>query len=370
MSTCAYTTSFLGCLVTLALFARYVLFADAGTVSKICFLIPALVVGCIPLLVGYNFENIFGKFYPVYRYGLYFIFIGAVILLTVTVIRDVLWLIGAKSGWFSPYSFHGHLKVDLYTLGLSLLLAAWALFEGVKVPAVKNVTIASEKISENKTIVVLSDLHIHRVLCPYKIRHIVARTNALKPDIILLAGDIIDDDTSRVADITALLKNLKAKDGIYFVTGNHEFYAGYQETVSALKELGFKFLENDGVSLGEIYLAGIPDTFTGQTYGKNADIKQAFIGARPGQYRLLMSHTPTDFKGANNFDLEIAGHTHGGQIFPFHIFTKLHNKYLSGLYPMDNNASVYVSNGAGQWGPQMRFLAPSEITVLNLVKEN
>ena len=79
-----------------------------------------------------------------------------------------------------------------------------------------------------------------------------------------------------------------------------------------------------------------------------------------------MSHTPVDFGKDNIFDLEVSGHTHGGQIFPFHVLAKLHNRYLAGLYQMENGAQIYVTRGAGQWGPQMRFLAPSEITVIRL----
>ena len=162
------------------------------------------------------------------------------------------------------------------------------------------------------------------------------------------------------------MKGLKAKEGIYFVTGNHEFYAGYKPTVETLKKLGFTFLENGGVSLEDIYIAGIPDTFSGHFYGKNADLEKTFAESGDNRYRILLSHTPTDFGRQNNFNLEISGHTHGGQIFPFHILTLLHNKYLAGLYKRENNAHIYVTRGAGQWGPQMRFLAPSEITVIKL----
>ena len=176
----------------------------------------------------------------------------------------------------------------------------------------------------------------------------------------------MDDDVSKIAPITELLKGLKAKQGIYFVTGNHEFYTGYYTTTNALNQLGFKFLENDGVSLGDIYIAGIPDTFSGKYYGKEVDLSKAFAAAQDGQFRLLISHTPTKFKDASAFDLEVSGHTHGGQIFPFHFFAKLHNQYLSGRYDLGNSSQIYVSNGAGQWGPQMRFLAPSEITLINL----
>ena len=366
MYTCAVTTSFLGCLATLFLYFRYILFASIGLPYKIICLVLFLLIGCIPLFVEYSFEDILGKFYPFYRYTLYFIYIGAVILLTLTVIRDALWFICSKFDLCPAISWHMPLKANLYTVMIALLFTVWALYEGTKTPKINTVTLSSPKISQDMTVAVLSDLHIHRVICPQKIKNIIAKTNAQNPDIILLDGDIIDDNPQKVAAITALLKDLKAKYGIYFVTGNHEFYAGYQATVNALQNLGFTLLENNSAVINNIYLAGIPDTFTGEAYGKNADIKQAFNKAQNHQYKILMSHTPTDFKDSNVFDLEISSHTHGGQIFPFHIFTKLHNKYLSGLYKMDNNAYIYVTNGAGQWGPQMRFLAPSEITIIKL----
>ncbi len=367
MVTCAVTTSFLGCLVMLCLYFRYTWGINLTPFSRVLLLIPFLAAGCIPLMVSYDWQKYLGGFYPFYRYGLYFIYIGCVILLTVTVISDLLfWLAGRTAGIAPAKS-----AVNAGNLLVALAATIWALYAGVKVPALKEVEIASAKISAPLKIVVLSDLHIHRVICPEKIRRIIERANAENPDVILLAGDVIDDDVKEVSAITAQLKNLKAGKGIYFVTGNHEFYAGYKETVAELQNLGFVFLENNGQPVTpEVYLAGIPDLFTGSAFGRNADVKAAFKDAAAGQFRLLMSHTPGDFDENNReFDLEVSGHTHGGQIFPFHIFVKLGNKYLAGLYEMTENARIYVSSGAGQWGPQMRFLAPSEITVLNLVPE-
>lgn len=365
MVTCAVTTSFLGCLVTSYLFFRYTWGLDMSLLPKLITFAVCILIGCIPLFVSYSAENILGRAYPLYRYILYFIFIGTIILFTVTLIGDALfWLLS-----FTPLlarlkflcCYHNYIY-----LALALLCTFWALRAGTKVPALREIEINSPKIETAQKIVLLSDLHIHRAISPDKIKAIVEKTNAVKPDIILLGGDIIDDDVERVAGITALLKELKARHGIYFVTGNHEFYTGYQDTVTALSALGFRLLENSGTALGDLYIAGIPDTFSGGAYGKKADLERAFAGARPQQYKILMSHTPTDFRGGNNFDLEVSGHTHGGQIFPFHLFAKLHNKYLSGAYNMENGAQIYVTNGAGQWGPQMRFLAPSEITVINL----
>lgn len=369
--TCAITTSFLGCLVTIFLFFRCIAGLDISLNAKsVCFAISIL-IGCIPLFVSYNTEATLGKAYPFYRYALYFIFVGCIIFLTLILLRDIVWTILFKTGFAaSPLDKTVYIPANIITVVLAVILTFHALYEGTKTPNIKNITIASPQTSTPKTIAVLSDLHIHRVICPDKIRKIIEKTNRENPDIIILAGDIIDDDVNRVSGISALLANLKAKNGIYFVTGNHEFYAGYRETVEELKNLGFTFLENSGVSINEIYLAGIPDLFSAPTHKLKIDTAKAFSNATPNQYRILISHTPADFGANNNFNLEISGHTHGGQIFPFHIFTKLANRYLFGLSDIANNASIYVSRGAGQWGPQMRFLAPSEITTITLTPQN
>ena len=365
MVTCAVTTSVLGCIVTSYLFFRYTWYLDLSLVQKSLIFASFILAGCIPLLVSYNMEHILGRFYPFYRYALYFVFIGCIILFTLTLLSDAVFFVLSYTPLVSKVKICC-CYMNYVLVGLAVVCSAYALYAGMKVPEIKSITIVSDKLAANRKIVLLSDIHIHRAICPEKIKGIVEKTNALNPDIILLAGDIIDDDARRVSGVTSLLKGLKAKEGIYFVTGNHEFYAGYTETVAELQRLGFKFLENSGISLKDIYLAGAPDLFSGEAFGKKIDLDRTFAESRPNQFRLLMSHTPEDFGHNNNFDLEVSGHTHGGQIFPFHIFTKLHNKYLSGLYPMAGNARIYVSNGAGQWGPQMRFLAPSEITLLNL----
>lgn len=372
MVTCAITTSVLGCLVTSFLFFRYTWGWEASLIQKSLVYGLFLLIGCIPLLVSYQLGSVLGSFYAAYRYSLYFIFIGAIILFTITLLADILlWGVSLTPVATKIKISVSNIKVIL--ISVALICTIYALYAGIKTPDIKTVTITSDKLQQEMKIVLLSDIHIHRVINPDKVKQIVERTNALNPDLILLDGDIIDDDVDKVADISTLLKALKAPQGVYFVTGNHEFYAGYQETVTELQKLGFRFLENSGVSAGEIYLAGIPDLFSGENYAKYSNLSQAFAEASPKQFKILMSHTPADFGSQNNFDLEVSGHTHGGQIFPFHLFAKLHNRYLAGLYKMGNGTQIYVTRGAGQWGPQMRFLAPAEITVIKLIpleKEN
>ncbi len=360
MIACVFVTSFLGCLVTVPLFFRYAYFLDLSTAKKIGLFVVALVLGCMPLLSDFSFENVLGGAYPAWRTTVWFIYVFCIILLTFTVLRDAAWAVLYKAGVaVSPLDKIWTVRLNAVAAVLALAASFSAMHSGLKIPDVKTVLISSDKITAPQNVVLLSDLHIHRTISPAKIQGIVERANALNPDAILLDGDILDDDVEKIKPVAELLKGLKAKKGIYFTTGNHEFYVGYKETTEALKKLGFTFLENGGAALGGgLYVGGIPDV-SGRHYGFDVKVDKAFENAAAFDFKLLMSHTPADFKAA---DLTVSGHTHGGQIFPFHILVKLANKYLAGDY-----GSVYVTRGAGQWGPQMRFLAPSEITFIKLL---
>ena len=364
-------TALAGCTITSYLFFRYTWCLSLSLPAKIAAFAACLLVGIFPLLTGYRFEKILGTLFTPYRYALYLVFIFCVILFTVTLISDTIFgILCYTTSWLRHMSMVGCLWFKYGNILLALLFTVWALYAGLRVPGVKEVTLTSPKITQPQKIVILSDIHLHRVISPNKIKGIVDKTNALRPDAVLLVGDVLDDNPARIKNITALLKGLQARNGIYFVTGNHEFYAGYKETVAELKKLGFTFLENSATTLpGNICLGGIPDIPSAERFGRKVDLQKTFAKADANSYRLLMSHTPTDFGAENNFDLEVSGHTHGGQIFPFHILVKWRHHYLSGLYKLPQQAWLYVSRGAGQWGPQMRFLSPSEITVLNLQQE-
>lgn len=360
--------SMVGCTVTMYLFVRYVLMSALSWPVTIILLFVLLLIGCVQPLSSYGFEEIFGKYYPLYRYIIYFLFVGCVILAVLTLTTDALWFIAYKTGLINCSSFSKDIcvKVNWGLIIAALMLSLYALYEGTRIPNIKEVDIYSDKITVDKKIVVLSDIHIHRVISPSKIAQIVERTNELNPDIIILAGDVVDDSMKKIGEIVDLLGGLKAKEGVYFVSGNHEFYAGYRDSLTALKKLGFKQIENSGVDLGDVYLAGIPDWRTAQRIGLLIRLDAAFANAKAQQFKILASHTPVNFGEENNFDLQLSGHTHGGQIFPFHVLSSWHNKYLAGLYNVENEAKIYVSRGAGQWGPQMRLLAPSEITLIKL----
>ena len=362
----AIIVSFFGLCVTMPLFARYFAYSHMPTYWKILGFVLCLLVVVLPIFVSRNWADTYGKYFAVIEYTLYFIYTFAIILFSFTLIRDVFWVVGhlvkLLPNPLNPSLFD---RVNLVTVLGTILCTFWALYQGIKIPEERHLTLSSPKITQEKTIVVLSDLHISRTVAPSKIKAIVDKTNAIKPDLIVLAGDIIDDDPKAIHKTTQLLAKLQAPQGIYFVSGNHEFYIGYQAAMEALAVLGFTPIDNQHVQLdSDFYVVGTPDIRTTERFHTPSKLAENFENIPNSAYTLFVSHSPTPLNLP--FDLQVSGHTHGGQIFPFHFFSWIGNhRLLAGLYPKER---IYISRGAGQWGPQMRFLAPSEISVIHLKK--
>ncbi len=363
----ATTVSLMGCCVTLPLFFRYGYALNVSFFVKGLLFLVSLLVAALPVFAMPEMAGNFGKYTRVVQYVLYFIYVTAVILLVLTLFRDALWTIGALffKSIPSPFQLHWLNVLNIITIGVALLCAGSALYQGMKVPRVKEQVIESYKIQQDKTVVVLSDIHLSRSVFPDKIKGLVERVNALNPDIIVLPGDTVDDDKVYTQPLLQILSRLKAKEGVYYTSGNHEFYVGYRQSMKQLESAGFINLDNAKVQFDSVCLAGVPDIPSAARYGVSVDWSAVCQNA--DQYRILLSHQPILPNETNSADLIISGHTHGGQIFPFHIFSWYYNsKLLAGLYEPKIGKNVYVSRGSGQWGPQMRFLAPSEITVLKL----
>lgn len=355
-------TLVIGLFMSGLLYVRFVCFSSLNTEMKGLLAFVFILMGSTFFLTDPYFERFVGKYYSVYRHTLYFIFIMLFFLFSLTLTMDI--FIGGFSKLFfkKAYPFFA---LNPLLWGMSVVLAFFALYEGMKVPNLKKVEITHEKIISQKKIVLLSDLHIHRSLNLNKLDRIVQKTNALSPNAILLIGDIIDDKIEFIQPYLKVLQRLKAKEGVFFVSGNHEVYYNDVLTSQTLQNLGFTFLENKGMKVTEdIFIAGVPDMHSLFLSKKKYDLKQIFSSSEEQHYKILLSHTPYYFKN-NLFDLEVAGHTHGGQIFPFTLLVKRKVPYVAGLYNLKEH-SIYVTRGAGQWGPQMRFLAPSEITLLIL----
>ncbi len=214
----------------------------------------------------------------------------------------------------------------------------------------------------------LSDVHIGPTIGHDWLAEVVATVNAEKPNLIVITGDLVDGSVADLAAHVAPLKDLEATDGVYFVTGNHEYYSGADAWLAHLETLSVKPLRNTRVALEHFDLAGVDDAMAAGD-GHGADYERA-LGGRPTERPLvLLAHQPKQIVHAAKYgiDLQISGHTHGGQISPFQFLVPLQQPYVAGLYRHDGRAQIYVSRGTGYWGPPMRVGAPAEITRIELV---
>jgi predicted MPP superfamily phosphohydrolase len=257
-------------------------------------------------------------------------------------------------------------------LGVTLVLSA--LWFGRRV-IVRRVAVPLGKLPaglNGTTIVQLSDVHVGPTIGRRFLSRIVDRVNALDPDVVAITGDLVDGSVLRLARHVAPLGRLRARHGVYFVTGNHEYYSGAEEWCAHLAALGVRVLRNERVSIGsgtDSYdLAGVDD-FAGRHFGHGhgADLGQALAGRDESREVVLLAHQPRAVVEAERagVGLQISGHTHGGQIWPFNFLVRLQQPVTSGLRRFGRSL-IYVSNGTGYWGPPMRLGSPAEITQLVL----
>jgi predicted MPP superfamily phosphohydrolase len=240
--------------------------------------------------------------------------------------------------------------------------------------AVKRVTVAVPKLApglDGFRIVQLSDVHVGQTIGKGFIEALVAQVNALQPDLIAITGDLVDGSVEHLADAVAPLAGLKARHGVFFVTGNHEYYSGVAEWLPFLTGLGIRVLRNERVAVGHdgmaFDLAGVDD-WLADGLGHGPDLPKALAGRDPDRPVVLLAHQPRAiFEAARlGVALQLSGHTHGGQIFPFNFLVGLQQPYVSGLH-RHGDCQIYVSRGTGYWGPPMRVGAPAEVTCIALV---
>lgn len=218
------------------------------------------------------------------------------------------------------------------------------------------------------SIVQLSDLHIGMTIDRGFVERVVDRANALSPDLIALTGDLVDGPVPSLRDDAAPLGTLHAKHGVFAVTGNHEYYTGADAWIAELSQLGVRYLRNERVSIEVgnhgFELAGVDDHEAARWDGHGEDLGRATAGRDPNRPLILLAHQPRQVVRAAGYgvDLQLSGHTHGGQIWPWHFIVKQQQHgYLAGRYT-HGATQLYVTRGCGYWGPPVRLLAPLEIT--------
>jgi predicted MPP superfamily phosphohydrolase len=221
----------------------------------------------------------------------------------------------------------------------------------------------------------LSDVHVGPTIGKAFIDQIVDRVNAERPDVVVITGDLVDGSVESLAEHVAPLARLAAPEGVYFITGNHEYYSGAVAWCAHLETLGIRVLRNGSCAIGGeegFTLAGVDDwtahQFAHLAPGHAHDLEGALCEVHPERPIVLLAHQPKSVRqaAARGVDLQLSGHTHGGQLFPFNYLVRLQQPFVAGLARVNERTQIYVSRGTGYWGPPMRLGAPAEITLLTL----
>ncbi|MFI1209051.1 metallophosphoesterase [Streptomyces sp. NPDC020802] len=236
-------------------------------------------------------------------------------------------------------------------------------------PRVKRVTVPLAKLPRSAhgyRIAVVSDVHLGPVLGRGFAQKVVDTINSTQPDLIAVVGDLVDGSVKDLGPAAAPLAQLRARHGTFFVTGNHEYFSGAEEWVAHVRDLGMRPLENARTELADFDLAGVNDV-AGEDEGEGPDFAKALGDRDRGRACVLLAHQPVQIHDAvdHGVDLQLSGHTHGGQLWPGNFIADLANPTLAGLERY-GDTQLYVSRGAGAWGPPTRVGAPSDITVVEL----
>jgi predicted MPP superfamily phosphohydrolase len=360
----------------LYLFSRVKGAITLGTAYTICLILFLLIMLLAPFFV--RISERYGLEIPA-RFMAYtgYIWMGLIfIFFFVSLILDLYRFI-IYAGNFAFEGRFSHLNPSplfllMFPAVISLSINTYGYFEA-KNPLTEMIIIESAKVPEKIgkiRIVQISDVHIGIIMREKRLKKIVDEIKKAEPDILVSTGDLLDGQMNNLVEPTMLLKSIQPKYGKFAITGNHEFYAGIHESIDFMRDSGFLILRGEGMNVaGLINMIGMDDP-AGRRLGLSREISEGrLLSQFPREnFTLLLKHQPVvDVNAAGLFDLQLSGHTHKGQIFPFSLITRLYFPNHAGYINLPNQSQLYVSRGTGTWGPPIRFLSPPEITVIDLV---
>jgi uncharacterized protein len=301
-------------------------------------------------------------------------------LFVLTVVREFLLLMALvadaiQPGLLSFVAVRRNSAITVTLLGFLITLLGFS--NARRTAAVSRVTIPINNLPaalQGFQLVQISDIHIGPTIRGGYLRRIVLAVNQLRPDMVAITGDLVDGSVRELGPHVAPLAELESRHGSYFVTGNHEYYSGAHAWIAELRRLGLTVLLNDHVVLSHdgalAVVAGVTDYSAAHFDPAHRSNPFAAIAGSPPDagVKILLAHQPRSAPAAADagFDLQLSGHTHGGQFMPWNFFVKMQQPFVAGLHRM-RQLWVYTSRGTGYWGPPKRFGAPSEITLLTLV---
>lgn len=252
----------------------------------------------------------------------------------------------------------------------ALTLLAYGFYEAQDI-RVEKITLTTPKLKSGRvTIAQVSDLHLGPIIGAKYLDRVLATLTEIKPDIVLATGDIVDGQGDDLNSLSRHFHSYAPPQGAYAVTGNHEYIVGVEHSLRFLRDAGFTVLREESAKAGGIVLAGIDD-FSRMSSGQEArtDTRKALAAAMKDDFVILLKHKPIIDRGVH-FDLQLSGHTHGGQIFPFTYPARWINGFPTGLTRLDQERLLYVSRGVGTWGPPIRLFSAPEITLITIESSN
>lgn len=257
------------------------------------------------------------------------------------------------------------------TVGLiALTMLGYGLVEARQIQ-IEEIKITTPKLASGRvTIAQISDLHLGMMLGGEFVERVTARLREIQPDIVVATGDIIDGQGDDVGAMAKRFLSVQPPEGAYAVIGNHEFYAGLENSLGFLRSAGFTVLRGESASAAGIVFVGIDDSTAGaRGHEARVDTSKALASVTKDDFIVLLKHQPV-VDSETPFDLQLSGHIHGGQIFPFGYLTRLVYRVRTGLTRLADGRWLYVSRGTGTWGPPIRIFAAPEITLITIESEN
>ncbi len=304
--------------------------------------------------------------------GLLFLFVSASLLI------DVYHLLVYLAGLILQRNFAGirlSPRISFFIpFVLCLAIGLYGYFEAIRIRT-EHVTIRTSKIPEEASglkIAQISDVHLGLIVRKERLKRIIDQVKASDPHILISTGDLVDGQMDDLLGLATMLQEIRPKYGKFAVTGNHEFYAGLGPSLHFTQKAGFTILRGEGVTVsGLINIAGVDDPGNRRRNSPPEISEKTVLAGLPrNHFTILLKHRPLLNKDATGlFDLQLSGHTHKGQIFPWSLITRLFFPNDAGLFKLQNNALLYVNRGSGTWGPPIRFLSPPEVTLIELVHE-
>jgi predicted MPP superfamily phosphohydrolase len=292
----------------------------------------------------------------------------------ISLLFDAVGLITRLMSWISPVGGTSWLIPEktsfLISMGLSLSICIYGYFEAKDIRT-ERLVLETSKLPANTdrlTIVQLSDMHLGLINRSGRLAPMLAAAKAAHPDILVVTGDLVDAQINHLTGLAGMFREIKPTYGKFAIMGNHEYYAGTEKALAFIREAGFTLLRNEAVVSGPITLVGVDDRTGVQLKLRTPFPEQTlFAGLSRDTFTVLLKHQPcVDNASLGLFDLQLSGHTHKGQLFPFTWLTLLSYPMNAGRYDLDQGSILYVNRGAGTWGPPIRFLAPPEVTVIEL----